>query len=117
MIPRYYHFRSQRNIIRFVLLLVVTMVFVKVEIFSKKRQLPLQLHHDIERTSFLETLVNSPDNTIQVEPGAIHAKTTAAPAYALQSSFIDLPPDLPLNSNFADITDPFHPGIDLPFYW
>lgn len=56
------------------------------------------------------------NNSSQVDIGGLHANSEK-PAYEFQSRFMVLPPDLQLNSNFADITDPYRPAFDLPFYW
>ncbi len=56
------------------------------------------------------------NNSSQLDMGGLQS-TSEKPAYEFQSRFMVLPPDSQLNSNFADITDPYRPAFDLPFYW
>jgi hypothetical protein len=91
------------------LILLVFLAFVMFPIMFRRNQ----LQYGDTFLAFPEVSLN---NSSQVDIGAIHSNSDR-PAFEFQSQFMVLPPDLQLNSNFADITDPYRPEFDLPFYW
>lgn len=91
-----------------VVFLLATIVLCTIHVYIKN----LQLYTEIEAVA----VTNIPNNNhINMLPGIV-GQTVNPPHYSFGTSNL-LPSDLPLNINFADNTDPFRPGIDVPFYW
>lgn len=93
----------------FVVFLLATIVLCTVNVYIKN----LQLSSEIEAVAMTK---NPNNNNINNMLPAIVGQAVNSQNYSFGTSYL-LPSDLPLNLNFADTTDPFRPGIDVPFYW